>query len=100
MALDLLRAQGSLKATLDDIQIGNAFAPLVKQTGVTSGRIHTQELGLCQTFQIMVDVVGIVGAMWGLGCALTMGACVPCCLAAAVFGLEALVLEAVHDSYC
>ncbi len=100
-ALDRLRQRGCREIMLNEIRLDPDSVAAMRQHRVTAAGAHALDGGSpCGLLQIMVDTIAIVGDAWLVGCAVTLGACVPCCVGGALLELGALVLEGLHDVFC
>jgi acetolactate synthase small subunit len=99
-AVDRVRRHG-IRETMLSIRFDPNSVAAMRQHRVAAAGPHALDAGSpCGVLQLMVDIIAITGAAWLVGCAATLGACIPCCVGGAILELAALVLEGLHDFLC
>jgi len=56
--------------------------------------------GMCQALGFIEAGLWVLSGLYALGCALTVGACVPCCVASAILAIGAGVVNMIEIAYC
>jgi hypothetical protein len=79
----------------------NTFETAAKRPALpVSGERSALEEGMCGSLAAIAATLWILSAAYALGCAATLGVCLVCCVASAILGIAAGVVNLIEVVVC